>query len=49
MASIQDGYIEIRIVFQIKIRNKIIEKNPIIMQDIKESLPNSQMICEMAE
>ena len=38
--------IDIRLTFQIKVRNKIIEKNPIIAQQINQKLPNSEMICE---
>lgn len=45
-ASVNEGRVEIRLVFQVVARNKIIEKNPIIMEQISESLPNSQMICE---
>ena len=46
-ANVYDGNkIDIRLIFQIKIRNKIIEKNPIIAQQINQKLPNSKMICE---
>ncbi len=38
--------IDIRLTFQVKIRNKIIEKNPIILQQINENLPDSQLVCE---
>jgi uncharacterized protein YuzE len=44
-AKIEDNRIEVRLMFQVKVRNKIIEKNPIIMQQIKEKLPNSQLVC----
>ena len=44
-AKIENNKIEMRLMFQVKVRNKIIEKNPIIMQSIKEKLPNSQLIC----
>ncbi|MBU4348289.1 MAG: DUF2283 domain-containing protein [Nanoarchaeota archaeon] len=38
--------IEIRLDFKMKYRNKIIEKNPIIMpQPIDEMLPNREMVC----
>ncbi len=38
--------IEIRLIFQVKVRNKVIEKNPIIMpQLISESLPASELAC----
>lgn len=38
--------IEIRLSFKVKYRNKIIEKNPIIMpQPIKGHLPNSELAC----
>ena len=41
-----DKIIEIRLVFQVKIRNKIVEKNPIIAQQISQKLPNSTLVCE---
>ena len=38
--------IEIRLTFQVRIRNKLIEKNPIIMpHPIMEILPNSELTC----
>ena len=38
--------IEIRLMFQVRIRNRLIEKNPIIMpQPISEGLPNSELTC----
>lgn len=38
--------IEVRLTFQVKIRNRLIEKNPIIMpQQIREPLPNSELVC----
>lgn len=38
--------IEVRLVFKVRIRNQIIEKNPIIMpQPISEALPNSELVC----
>ena len=45
--SVNDGKLEIRLMFQVEIRNKIIEKNPIIMQQISEPLPNSRLVCEV--
>ncbi len=45
-ASLNAKTIELRLTFQIKVSNKIIEKNPIIMQSVEESLPNSELICE---
>ena len=44
--NVHENIIEIRLVFQIKIRNKIVEKNPIISQQINQKLPNSELICE---
>ena len=46
-ANVYDGNkIDIRLVFRIKVRNKIVEKNPIILQSIDEKLPNSSLVCE---
>ena len=42
----EDNKIEIRLMFQMKVRNKIVEKNPIIIQSVNENLPNSSLICE---
>ena len=44
---VEDGRIEIRLTFQVVQKNKIIEKNSIIMQPTSEPLPNSEMICEV--
>ncbi|MFH0978580.1 MAG: DUF2283 domain-containing protein [Candidatus Woesearchaeota archaeon] len=44
-AMLSEGKIEIRLLFKIKSRNKIIEKNPIIKQVITESLPDSESVC----
>jgi len=44
-AKIENNRIEVRIMFQIKVRNKIIEKNPIIIQPVMEKLPNSELRC----
>ncbi|MEK6884217.1 MAG: DUF2283 domain-containing protein [Nanoarchaeota archaeon] len=43
-AKIKENIIEIRIFYQINIRNKIIEKNPIIIQENKSNLPSPQMV-----
>ncbi|MBI2652999.1 hypothetical protein HYX00_06035, partial [Candidatus Woesearchaeota archaeon] len=44
--NVHEHIIEIRLVFQVKIRNKIIEKNPIIAQQINQKLPDSTLVCE---
>ena len=44
--NVHENIIEIRLVFQIKVRNKIVEKNPIIAQQINQKLPNSELVCE---
>ena len=46
-ATVNEGRIEIRLMFQIVVRNKIIEKNPIIIEPTSEPLPNSQLVCEI--
>lgn len=45
IAVVEEGKLEIRLTFQIQVRNKMIEKNPIIIQQIKEPLPNSELVC----
>lgn len=44
-ASITDGTVEIRLLFSVEVRNKMIEKNPIIVQSISEELPDSNVVC----
>ena len=44
-AKIEGDQIEVRLNFEVKVRNKIIEKNPIIIRPIGEKLPNSEIIC----
>ena len=43
-ARINKGIIELRLFYQICIRNKIIEKNPIIIQENKSNLPSPQLV-----
>lgn len=40
-----ESKIEIRLMFQIKIRNKVLQPTPIITQNVRDSLEDSQMIC----
>ncbi len=44
-AKITKGIIELRLFYQLKIRNQIIEKNPIILQENKANLPSPQMVA----
>tara|TARA_Y100000310_G_C20432717_1_gene692260 strand:+ start:393 stop:764 length:372 start_codon:yes stop_codon:yes gene_type:complete len=44
--KIKEERMELRLVFQIEFRNKIIEKNPIILEHLSEPLPNSELICK---
>ena len=44
-ATINEGVIEVRIFYQINIRNKIITGNPIIVQENKSSLPSPQLVA----
>lgn len=43
-AKITDGVIEIRLFYQISVRNKIIEKTPIIIQENTARLPSPQVV-----
>lgn len=47
-ASIKDNVIEVKIVFNMNIRNKIIEKSPMIIERSRESLKDSRMIAQVA-
>jgi len=44
-AKISGNVIEIRLFYQIEIRNRIIEKNPIIFQENTAGLPSPQMVA----
>ena len=39
----EHGKIEVRLTFQMRIRNKIVEKNPIILQETPMHLPSSTL------
>jgi len=43
-AKIEEGIIELRLNYQLQIRNKIFEKSPIIIQENKSGLPSPQMV-----
>jgi uncharacterized protein YuzE len=45
-AKIDKGIIQVSLAFNIKIRNHIIQKNPIFVQPNTEGLPNSQLLCK---
>ncbi len=43
-SKIEEGIIEIRLNYQLKIRNKIVDKTPIIIQENKSKLPSPQIV-----
>jgi len=43
-SKIEEGIIELRLNYQLQIRNKIFEKSPIIIQENKSGLPSPQMV-----
>jgi len=43
-ARIKEDIIELRLFYQICVRNKIIEKTPIIIQENKSNLPSPQLV-----
>ncbi|MGC9310070.1 MAG: DUF2283 domain-containing protein [Candidatus Nanoarchaeia archaeon] len=43
-AKIENRVIEIRLNYQLQIRNKVYEKNPIIIQEDKSGLPSPQIV-----
>ncbi|MBU4069807.1 MAG: DUF2283 domain-containing protein [Nanoarchaeota archaeon] len=43
-SRIDKGVIELRLNYQVEIRNKIYEKSPIIIQENKSGLPSPQMV-----
>lgn len=46
-AKIDKGVIEIRLFYQISVRNKIIERSPIIIQENTASLPSPQTVVTL--
>jgi len=44
-ANTKGNMIEVRIIFNTLIRNKIIEKQPIITYSTNENFPDSKMVC----
>ena len=44
-SRIYNNTIELRLFYQISVRNKIIEKNPIIIQQNTTNLPSPQMVA----
>jgi len=44
-ASLIEGVLQVRLTFRMIMRNRIIEKSPILVQRVDESIPNSSMIC----
>ena len=45
-AQVDDNRLEVRLVFQTRFRNRIIEPRPVIMEQLKQPLPNSKITCE---
>ena len=43
--SESESKIEIRLMFQVNVRNKIIQPEPIITQNVRDSLESSRMMC----
>ena len=44
-ARVVDGVLEIKLMFTSVLRNRIVEKNPILVQNLNNSLPNSEVFC----
>lgn len=44
-ARISKGVVEIRLFYQVTVRNKIIEKTPIIIQENRANLPSPQRVA----
>ena len=45
--TVHQNKLEVRLTFTVVRRNKEVEKNPIIVQNLTESLPDSEMLCEI--
>ncbi len=46
-SKIEGGIIELRLNYQLKVRNRIFDKNPIIIQENKSMLPSPQMVSSI--
>ena len=46
-SKIEGEVIELRLNYQLKVRNKIFDKNPIIIQENKSMLPSPQMVSSI--
>ncbi len=44
-AKVDQNRLEVKIVFQTMFRNKIIEPRPVLIEPLKQPLPNSKMVC----
>lgn len=47
-AALNENRLEVRLAFQMVVRNKIIEKNPIIVEHLQESLPSSEVMVAVS-
>lgn len=47
-AKIEENRLFFNLKFQVKEENKIVEKNPIIFEQMKESFADSQVVCSVA-
>lgn len=47
-ASLNDKRLEVRLAFQLVVRNKIIEKNPIIVENLQVSMPSSEVMVAVS-
>lgn len=43
--DVAENKLEIRLMFQIVLRNKVIEKNPIIIESLRTRVPDSKVMC----
>jgi len=43
--TVATGKVEVRLAFQVKVRNRIVEKNPIITEPTSEPLQDQKMVC----
>jgi len=44
-ANVEANTVELRLAFNVMYRNKLIEKNPILIQPLNEDVPDSKLIC----
>jgi len=44
-ANVEENVVELKLVFELVYRNKLVEKNPILIQSLGRDVPDSRLVC----